>query len=208
MLLPTALRRSKMISLMRALIAPIVRLQDAHRRQCDETLFRLQHTPQTCYLRHALNHEFDIATRAEGFEIEDIRALGDYVVIFDEDNEGGRFDLFMQFASDEIYTVDASRQRYYVIPTDEAAADHTPLMAAADHDSPMLYSELEISVDYFCYAIENPFFPYSESDIEVATKSFVVWCPLSIYERYLARVRAVTNRYRLLSRTAQYKAKL
>lgn len=85
MLLPMQLRQPVMMSVMRTLMQPIVTLSDSRSQQRDKNLFNLQHSGQVCSLRHALNTQFGF-DRTNGFEIEDIRADGDYLMIYDENS--------------------------------------------------------------------------------------------------------------------------
>lgn len=86
MLLPTCLRSSSLTALVRVLVQPIVDLSDRRLALRSDTLFQLQHTGQVVYLRHALNAQFGL-TRANGFEIEDIVADGEFLMTYDEDSD-------------------------------------------------------------------------------------------------------------------------
>lgn len=86
MLLPTCLRSSSLTALVRVLVQPIVDLSDRRLALRSDTLFQLQHTGQVVYLRHALNAQFGYE-RANGFEIEDIVADGEFLMTYDEDSD-------------------------------------------------------------------------------------------------------------------------
>lgn len=86
MLLPTCLRSSSLTALVRVLVQPIVDLSDRRLALRSNTLFQLQHTGQVVYLRHALNAQFGL-TRANGFEIEDIAADGEFLMTYDEGSD-------------------------------------------------------------------------------------------------------------------------
>ncbi len=86
MLLPTCLRAPRLTALVRVLIQPIVDLSDRRQSLRSATLFALQHTGQTVYLRHALNTQFGYQ-RSDGFEIEDIAAEGAFLMTYDENSD-------------------------------------------------------------------------------------------------------------------------
>ncbi len=86
MLLPTCLRTPRLTALVQVLMQPIVDLSDRRLALRSDTLFQLQHTGQVVYLRHALNAQFGLS-RADGFEIEDIAADGEYLMIYDEGSD-------------------------------------------------------------------------------------------------------------------------
>ena len=84
LLLPTFLRRPAMIAILRALMYPLQSLHDRHQAARTQRLYELYHTSQICYIKDALNNEFGITDYANGFEIEDINAPGDWVFVYDE----------------------------------------------------------------------------------------------------------------------------
>ncbi len=86
MLLPTCLRSSSLTALVRVLMQPIADLSDRRLALRSNTLFQLQHTGQVVYLRHALNAQFGL-TRDNGFEIEDIAADGEFLMLYDEGSD-------------------------------------------------------------------------------------------------------------------------
>lgn len=83
LMLPTFLRGAITLSVMRSLVQPLVSLSDKRLLNRDKTLFELQHTGQTCYLRDALNQQFEFS-RAVGFEITDVVAEGSFLIAYDE----------------------------------------------------------------------------------------------------------------------------
>lgn len=83
LMLPTFLRGAITLSVMRSLVQPLVSLSDKRLLNRDKTLFELQHTGQTCYLRDALNKQFGFS-RADGFEITDVVAEGYFLTAYDE----------------------------------------------------------------------------------------------------------------------------
>ncbi|MGN0235836.1 MAG: hypothetical protein ACI4BD_05960 [Paludibacteraceae bacterium] len=89
-LLPTFLRQPVILSLLNVMIRPIQQLHDTHRQARDTRLYELQHTGQVCHIKDALNHNFGIGNYASspdyqsGFDIEDINALGEWLMVYDE----------------------------------------------------------------------------------------------------------------------------
>ena len=91
LLLPTFLRQPLLMSLARILMVPLQRLHDEHHAARDERMYQLRHTSQICHIKDALNREFAVGNYdpttpdyTEGFEIEDINAIGDWVMTYDE----------------------------------------------------------------------------------------------------------------------------
>ena len=90
LLLPTFLRQPILMSLARILMVPLQRLHDEHHAARDERMYQLRHTSQICHIKDALNREFAAGNYAStpdyaaGFEIEDINAIGDWVMTYDE----------------------------------------------------------------------------------------------------------------------------
>ena len=90
LLLPTFLRQPLLMSLVRILMVPLQRLHDEHHAVRDERMYQLRHTSQICHIKDALNREFAVGNHAltpdyaAGFEIEDINAIGDWVMTYDE----------------------------------------------------------------------------------------------------------------------------
>lgn len=91
LLLPTFLRQPLLMSLARILMVPLQRLHDEHHAARDERMYQLRHTSQICHIKDALNREFAVGNYdpttpdyTAGFEIEDINAIGDWVMTYDE----------------------------------------------------------------------------------------------------------------------------
>ena len=84
LLLPTSLRQPALIAILRVLMYPLQSLHDKHQAARTQRLYELRHTSQICYIKDALNNEFGITDYANGFEIEDINAPGDWVFVYDE----------------------------------------------------------------------------------------------------------------------------
>lgn len=90
LLLPTFLRQPILMSLARILMVPLQRLHDEHHAARDERMYQLRHTSQICHIKDALNREFAVGNHAltpdyaAGFEIEDINAIGDWAMTYDE----------------------------------------------------------------------------------------------------------------------------
>lgn len=59
LLLPTFLRKGKMIAWLKVLITPIVSLQYKFQRKRKDDIYKLNHNGQVCYLRKVLNDRFD-----------------------------------------------------------------------------------------------------------------------------------------------------
>lgn len=83
-LLPTFLRRPTIISLLHAWMTPIQAAHDRLQAKREEHLYELHHTSQTCHIKAALNREFGISDYADGFEIEDINADGNWKMVYSE----------------------------------------------------------------------------------------------------------------------------
>lgn len=90
LLLPTFLRQPVLMAWLRALAYPLQQLHDRHQAARTQRLYELRHTSQVCFIKDALNNEFGITDYANGFEIEDINAPGEWVWIYDENVD--RFD--------------------------------------------------------------------------------------------------------------------
>ena len=90
LLLPTFLRQPVLMAWLRAMAYPLQQLHDRHQAARTQRLYELRHTSQVCYIKDALNNEFGITDYANGFEIEDINAPGEWVWIYDENVD--RFD--------------------------------------------------------------------------------------------------------------------
>lgn len=90
LLLPTFLRQPVLMAWLRAMAFPLQSLHDRHQAARTQRLYELRHTSQVCYIKDALNNEFGITDYANGFEIEDINAPGEWVWIYDENVD--RFD--------------------------------------------------------------------------------------------------------------------
>ncbi len=149
-LLPTFLRQPKMLAIMRAIAQPLVTLSDRRLSIREDTLFQLQHNGQVCYLKDALNHYFGLTDYANGFQIEDVNAQGNYVMAYDETEQ---LDAMQWVVDDENMTI-----------------------------------------------------IYDENVINVATVSFTVLIPSSLYtSENLPKIRRIVEQYRLVSRLPQYK---
>ncbi len=59
LLLPTALRQSRMIAWVKVLVSPIAKLHYDFVQKRKKDIYRLSHNGQVCYLRKALNDKFD-----------------------------------------------------------------------------------------------------------------------------------------------------
>ena len=83
MLLPTFLRTSVLVTLVRVMIQPLQALHDKWKADCERREYNLTHTGQVCTLKAVLNDRFGL-DYSNGFEIADINAAGDWVMIYDE----------------------------------------------------------------------------------------------------------------------------
>lgn len=84
LLLPTFMRQPVLMAWFRAMAHPLQQLHDHHHAARKQRLYELHHTSQVCFIKEALNNKFGITDYANGFEIEDINAPGNWVWIFDE----------------------------------------------------------------------------------------------------------------------------
>lgn len=80
LLLPSRMRGVRLMSLVRALVAPVVSLSERRMREREERLFWLRTTGQRRQLRYALNRWFGV----EGFEIEDATSRGTWLMVHSE----------------------------------------------------------------------------------------------------------------------------
>lgn len=99
LLLPTFLRRPVLMAWLRAMVYPLQQLHDRHQSARTQRLYELRHTSQICFIKDALNKEFGITDYAAGFEIEDINAKGNWILVYDENVE--RFDDEQHMLFDE-----------------------------------------------------------------------------------------------------------
>lgn len=83
MLLPTFLRKPLMVALSRVLAVPLDNLNRLFCTKRKDHLYDLDHNGQVCRLKHALDNLYGF-NYSDGFEIEDIDALGDFIFVWDE----------------------------------------------------------------------------------------------------------------------------
>jgi len=95
MLLPTFLREATVMAIVRSLVQPLQALHDAHRNESEVRMYELEHTGQCCHIKEALNKQFSISSYANGFQLEDLDAEGNWVMAYDEDEA---FEEVMVFA--------------------------------------------------------------------------------------------------------------
>ena len=63
LLLPTSLRKAKLVAFVQALIAPIIQVHYSWLLKRNEDLYKMQHTGQVCRLRKVLNDQLDASLR-------------------------------------------------------------------------------------------------------------------------------------------------
>ena len=80
LLLPCRMRGVRLMSLVRALVAPVASLSARRLAEREERLFWLRTTGQRRLLRYALNKYFGV----EGVEIEDATSRGKWLMVYDE----------------------------------------------------------------------------------------------------------------------------
>lgn len=80
LLLPSRMRGVRLMSLVRALVAPVASLSARRLAEREERLFWLRTTGQRRQLRYALNRWFGV----EGFEIEDATSRGTWLMVHSE----------------------------------------------------------------------------------------------------------------------------
>ena len=83
LLTPTFLRQPLLTAIARILMQPITTIQQTFLTMRDNNLYNLNHNGQACRLKHALN-QLDGLQYDNGFEIEDINAIGNYIIIYNE----------------------------------------------------------------------------------------------------------------------------
>ena len=83
LLLPCRMRGVRLMSLVRALVAPMVSLSARRLAEREERLFWLRTTGQRRLLRYALNKYFGV----QGFEIEDATSRGKWLMVYDESED-------------------------------------------------------------------------------------------------------------------------
>ena len=81
--LSVLLRGVRLMSLVRALIAPMVSLSSRRLAEREDRLFWLRTTGQRRLLRYALNKWFGVS----GFEIEDATTRGSWLMVYDESGD-------------------------------------------------------------------------------------------------------------------------
>lgn len=62
-MLPTFLRKPKIVGYLQSLLAPIITIHDNWKQKRLDDWYKLEHTGQVCKLRKVLNDEFDNADR-------------------------------------------------------------------------------------------------------------------------------------------------
>lgn len=82
-LLPTFLRRPTILALLLVGTYPIRRLHESLLGKREAQLYGLSHTGQVCHLKAVLNEYFDY-DYSNGFEIDDKRLPGEWVITYDE----------------------------------------------------------------------------------------------------------------------------
>lgn len=80
LLLPSRMRGVRLMSLVRALVAPVESLSARRLAEREERLFWLRTTGQRRLLRYALNRWFGVS----GFEIEDATSRGTWLMVHSE----------------------------------------------------------------------------------------------------------------------------
>lgn len=63
LLLPTSLRKAKLVAFVQALVAPIIQVHYSWLLKRNEDLYKMQHTGQVCRLRKVLNDQLDVSLR-------------------------------------------------------------------------------------------------------------------------------------------------
>ena len=63
LLLPTALRRAKVVAFAQALLSPIAELHYSCKQKRLADWYKIEHTGQVCYLRKVLNDSLDLSER-------------------------------------------------------------------------------------------------------------------------------------------------
>lgn len=107
MLLPTFLRQALAMAIVRTFASPIQELHDKHLNESIRRVYELGHTGQCCHIKEALNKHFSIDSYADGFQLEDLDAEGNWIIAYDEDEA---FENVMIFArnTNEIIVWDES----------------------------------------------------------------------------------------------------
>ena len=90
LLLPTFLRQNAMLATMRVWMRPMQQLHDQHTVQRQERMYSIAHTGQACHIKDMLNKFFKVGNYADnpdyesGFQIQDIDAVGTWLMVYDE----------------------------------------------------------------------------------------------------------------------------
>jgi len=113
-LVPSMLRQSIVMLLLRAAIMPIRELYDAFQLFMSDTLYRLNHNSQVCYLRAVLNDKFDLIERR--ILIDDFEGLNRIYFWPESDRRDIDFSVTQYFWPDASYA-DSGVDFTVIIPT-------------------------------------------------------------------------------------------
>lgn len=93
--LPVHLRQPRMLALIRALTAPLYTVQRFFLTYRDETIYKIEHNGQVCYLQGALNDTFDDSLR----RIRIVDPVRNEFLILSQRQEMKEVDLGQEFIS-------------------------------------------------------------------------------------------------------------
>ncbi|MCM1034106.1 MAG: hypothetical protein NC404_00600 [Bacteroidales bacterium] len=108
---------------MQVLMQPLQGLHDTLQTRSAERIYQLRHTAQICHLKQVLDDAFGITDYQRGFEIQDIDAVGEWLMTYDEttafeDNHLIAHDTPKDVLSDESTISTVTSAFIVLVPTD------------------------------------------------------------------------------------------
>ena len=186
LLLPTMLRQPAALAFLRCLITPVVLSQSRFNDSREANLYDAAHTGQVCHIKSVLNDYFGL-NYANGFEIEDVVAPGEWLMTYDETSD---LKNLIPIVNDEAA---------YFIANKESSTTGT-----ATGDEPGNVHEVVL-----IGSREASAYIWNERTILAYTYTFTVYVPIDVFSNsaQMSIVRTLVNKYRLVSRLPEYKIK-